>query len=317
MIRCSVLMSIFNETESQICESVESILNQTFKDFEFIVICDNPTRTDLSGIMSSFMDERVKLLYNDKNYGLAMSMNRAAENATTDVYARMDADDIAMPDRLEKEYRTLVKENADLVFSGFVYIDERSAYIGNVHHYAENLNEHSLSREISLRPDLIHHPTVMMRRGIFEKLGGYRNFPCTQDVDLWMRMQEAGAKFFLINEPLLKYRVNPNGTTQRKAFKQYITGNYIYQLSFQRLKNGHDNFSKGNYEAFLKKNGLGSARSEKFFNLGFRYLRKSVKSSSWIIGTYYRFLAFLLSPQHRASYLNRKKKANLIAATLN
>ncbi len=308
----SILMSLFNETETQIRESIESIENQTLHDFELIILCDNPNRKDVESIIKTYADDRIVLEYNKKNIGLAMSMNRAASIAKSDVFARMDADDIAYPTRLEEEYQVLMSENVDLVFTNFTYIDNQSSDIKDKHHsFPSNLKEMIPSEEIALRPALIHHPTVMMRRGMFEKVGGYRNFPCAQDADLWMRMQEAGAKFYLLNKSLMKYRINPNSTTVRKYFKQQLTVHYIYKLSVDRLQNGKDDFSVEAYNNYLEEAGINNQKVEIKFRQGINYLRKA-KQSVFPINIMYRLFAFLICKQLRSYNNNKKLKQKLL-----
>ena len=305
-------MSLFNETETQIRESIDSIENQTLHNFELIIVCDNPNRRDVESIIKSYADDRIVLAYNTQNIGLAMSMNRAATMAKSDVFARMDADDIAYPTRLDEEYQVLTKENTDLVFTNFTYIDNHSNDLKENHHsFPSKLNGKITSKEIAIHPSLIHHPTVMMRRKIFEQVGGYRDFPCAQDVDLWMRMQEAGAHFFLLDKPLMKYRINPNSTTAKKYFKQQLTAHYIYKLSVDRLQYGKDNFSVEAYNNYLEKAGINSQKAEKRFRCGINYLRKA-KQSTFPVNVAYRILAFSICKQLRRNYNNKKIKQKLL-----
>ena len=101
MSAISVLISIYKEPEVYIAEAVKSILNQTLSDIEIIIVNDNPQRKEIKGFVSSFNDERIIFIQNEKNLGLALSMNKAAEYATAPYLARMDADDIAEPERLQ------------------------------------------------------------------------------------------------------------------------------------------------------------------------------------------------------------------------
>ena len=306
-------MSIYNETEKQIRESLQSILRQSFQDFEFIIVCDNPSREKEVGlILDTFRDSRIILLQNEKNAGLAMSMNRAASMAKASVFARMDADDIAKETRLEEEYRALIDNKADVVFTNFTYIDDDSNAIeGKIHNFPSRLRGNIPSIEIALRPNLIHHPTVMMQRAIFEKVGGYRDFPCAQDADLWMRMQEAGAQFYLLDKPLMKYRINSNSTTAKKYFKQQLTAHYIYKLSVNRLQNGKDDFSVEDYSRYLKEAGIESQKTEQKFKLGINYLRKAQRSV-FPINYIYRLIAFGVCKQLRENYKNKKKKNKIL-----
>lgn len=307
----SILMSIYNESESQIHESVSSILNQTFTDFELIIVCDNPNRDDIDDIMSQYQDERIRLAYNENNMGLAMSMNIAAELARANLFARMDADDIAYPNRLQEEYKIFQDSNVDVVFSDYSFIDEQSKDIKQVHSFPDNVEGIVPSKMIATTPSLIHHPTVMMRRESFERVGGYRDFPCAQDSDLWMRMQEMGAVFYLLKKPLLKYRINSEGTTQKKYFRQQLTMHYIYSLSIERLETGKDTFSKENYVDYLSRCGVDSKSAEKRFQRALGVLLKAMETGG-IERMIYRILAFLISSQHRNFYLMKRKKEKLL-----
>ena len=307
-------MSVFNETESQIREAVSSILNQTWQDLELIIVCDNPKRDDIETIIGSFSDNRIVLLKNEANIGLAMSMNRAAECSHSEILARMDADDVAMPDRLEKEHEIIMKKGVDVVFSDFEYIDMFSQKIEDmVHQFPVAVEGCVESKIIAQRPNIIHHPTVMMKREIFDKVGGYRDFPCSQDADLWYRMQEAGAKFYLLNEKLLQYRINPNSVTNKKFYLQQLTVHYINTLSLQRLKTGKDSYSKEDYQNFLKEYGYESVYKKKLYMSGFKLLEKALTTGR-LMSTVYRVMAFIISPQLRYNYLIGIKKKKLLDA---
>ena len=128
MRKISILMSIYNETIDQIVESIMSILHQTFSEFELIIVLDSPER-DISDLIQGFHDERIVFIRNSKNMGLALSMNRAASLSSTKILARMDADDVALQNRLEVEYNILVNNNIDFVFSNYNTIDGDSKII--------------------------------------------------------------------------------------------------------------------------------------------------------------------------------------------
>lgn len=259
MPKISVLMSIYNETERMIEESVESILNQTFKNFEFIIVCDNPLRRkEIDDILRRFNDERIKLVFNERNIGLALSMNKAAEIASTEIFARMDADDIAEPDRFSAQIK-IMNQGYDFVFCNYTCIDEDGNTIPfqQVVYKADVLN-----KIVSTNPGIVHHPTTMFTRELFYKACEYRNFPCAQDNDLWLRMQENGAKFYMIAEPMLKYRVTSRSITGSKWFKQQLTTHYIIKLSIERLKHGSDSYSLNNYEKYLTAHGVNNKSIE-------------------------------------------------------
>ncbi len=102
-------MSTYNETVEELKKAIDSILTQTFKNFEFIIILDNPQNYEHKKVINEYLskDKRIIFLINESNIGLAASLNEGIENAKGDYIARMDADDISMPNRLEKEYNYL------------------------------------------------------------------------------------------------------------------------------------------------------------------------------------------------------------------
>ena len=115
----SVLMSTYKESVDYIEKSVESILNQTYRNLEFIIVIDDPLNYALINRITKYNDERIKLIINDRNIGLVSSLNKGLQYCKGDYIARMDADDISHIDRLEKEYNFLIKNDLDLVGTYF------------------------------------------------------------------------------------------------------------------------------------------------------------------------------------------------------
>ncbi|MDD4353774.1 MAG: glycosyltransferase family A protein, partial [Candidatus Nanoarchaeia archaeon] len=132
--RISVIMSAYN-TERYIAEAIESILNQTFKDFEFIIIDDGSTDDSLK-IIKRYVkkDRRIKLIHNKKNIGLTKSLNKGLKIAKGQYIARMDADDISLPQRFQIQYDFLEK-NKDIFLIGTTafLIDDKGDRLGRAH----------------------------------------------------------------------------------------------------------------------------------------------------------------------------------------
>lgn len=314
MKEVSVLMSIYNETERMIQESVDSILNQTFKNFEFIIVCDNPLRRkEIDDIIRRFNDDRIKLFFNEKNIGLALSMNKAAEIASAKIFARMDADDIAEPNRFEKEIE-VINNGYDFVFSKYSYIDINSEAVEG--EYEQNFYpSKELPFLIALSPSIVHHPTVMFTKEIFLKAGGYRNFPCSQDVDLWFRMAESKCKFCMLPDRLLRYRINPMSTSSQKWFQQQLTIHYIMNLSVERIKNGKDSYSLDNYLKYLEDNNVSCIKkqnklekSERYLSLAMNFKQNGRKTLSLVL----RLYVFIVSKPLRDFYLKELEKKRLL-----
>lgn len=229
----SVLMSVFNENEEELRSSVDSILNQSFADFEFIITIDNPTNEMLNDILSEYarLDSRIVLIKNQENIGLAESLNRAASVARGKYFCRMDADDISVPDRLQKQHEVISKKDYDLVCSSFYYIDENGKVIGD---NKECYSSSGIKRIIKYK-NVIHHPTVIMKADAFYKVGGYNNFPCAQDYDLWLRMVKYNYRFYMMKDKLIYYRIRPESTSFKKRYLQQCTIEYIQLINRKKL----------------------------------------------------------------------------------
>lgn len=263
MNRISVLMSVYNENEKEIMQAVNSILNQTYKEFELIIVCDNPSNQMMIEILHKIieLDSRIKIVMNEKNIGLALSMNHGFEFATGDIIVRMDADDISFPNRFEEQLKCLESGGYDLVWTSYIYIDENDREKDN---YVQLYCDLDINRVLPLK-NIVHHPTVMMRRSAFVRAGLYRNFPCAQDYDLWLRMLNCGCKMHMISEKLLYYRIRSMSTTNRKKYQQLCTLNYIRKLYTERCKTGKDTYSYSNYLKIMKNNGVGNSKIEDSF----------------------------------------------------
>jgi len=307
--QCSILMSIYNESEGYIRESITSILNQTFSDFELIIIIDNPLRSDVAQIISEYNDDRIKIDFNEKNIGLALSMNRAFNLASTDIIVRMDADDVAVLSRLEEQVPLIMSGKYDFVFSDYSFIDSNSNAIARSSGILIDKDE-DLNKKIQLAC-MIHHPTVAFTRDIFQKAGGYRNFPCAQDLDLWLRMAEKGCRFGYLDHKLLRYRVNEKSTSSQKWHKQHLITQYIYELSLERLKKGTDSYSEKDFETYLKRWGDGDEKKLKKLRDNYDRLDKALcyrlsghPYKSFIM----RLLVFISSDVYRRHYLVMRDK---------
>lgn len=131
MSKISIMMPVYNEKISWVKQSIESILNQSYKDFELIIVLDNPQNNELKSMLEDFCSNhsKIKLLINDENLGIVDSLNKAITYSDGEYIARMDSDDIAFVDRIEKEINFLVNNNLDMVTSTVLEIDETGKLI--------------------------------------------------------------------------------------------------------------------------------------------------------------------------------------------
>ena len=216
----SVIMSVYNGTR-YLNESIASILSQTFTDWEFIIINDGSTDNSESIVQGwQKQDERIKLI-SRSNKGLTISLNQGLSYAQGEYIARMDADDIALPDRFAKQVAFL-DENPDHVAVGcrMLVIDPEGMPIFS----CSKLTTHDEidAAYMAGQAGIIGHPAVMMHRRVIESVGGYREkFTYAQDRDLFLRLAEVG-KLANLPDTLMKFRLNAKsmGHTQRSEQKQ-------------------------------------------------------------------------------------------------
>lgn len=196
--------------ERFLVEAVESILAQTVSDLELIVVDDGSTdRTP--ELLAGLADPRVRVLTRAAE-GLAPALNAGCAAASAPVIARMDADDVALPDRLERQLAYLdAHPDVALLGGGIVLVDESGR---------EFDREPAPARpELSERNELVH-ATVAMRTAAFRDLGGYR-LDQAEDYDLWLRFQERHA-VAAIPEPVLRYRFHPGQFSIAKLQRQAL-----------------------------------------------------------------------------------------------
>ena len=297
----SVLMSVYNEKLSEIEQSINSVLSQSFRDFELIIVLDRPDFYEGKQLLQKYADAdpRVKIIENPQNIGLAMSMNKAAQCAKGEYLLRMDADDICYPGRFQKEYDAICQGNYDLVCGNYDFIDENGALLAQK---VPTFSDRQLAALLPLR-NIIHHPTVIMTAELFRKVGGYRDYPCAQDYDLWLRMKCCGCKMHMMHEKLIKYRVRSNSTTVQKRYKQSCTGEYIRSL----YKNNMSGYSYEGYLAFLeKKNANNADANEDFIQNAQRYAdaKKQIRQGKVLQGIYGILKVLLCSRYYRPHIFN-------------
>lgn len=249
----SVIMSAFNESEEEISLAIKSVLNQTYTNFEFIIINDNPGNLQLEKILEDFskQDSRICLLRNKQNVGLAGSLNRGIAVARGEYIARMDADDISLPDRFETQLDFLKKNNLDLISGFTIIIDEKG---NEALSEAQTAIYESLDlSEILKYGDAIRHPTVMGKVSAFREVGGYRELVPAEDYDIWLRMLSHNKRIGCIGKRVLKYRIRTSSISRQNGYRQFIAARYVKKLYKQRLKSGVDNYSKENYKQYLER----------------------------------------------------------------
>ncbi len=232
--KISVLMSVHNG-EKYLARSVESILNQTAGDFEFI-ICDDASTDGTLALLNRYkeQDSRVVVLHNEKNLGLGSSLNRCLYESKGEFIARMDDDDWAFENRFEKQVAFL-NEHPEYAFVGtnaIVFDGEKDLVT------MRKPEKPTLRHFVKGSPYL--HPSVMFRRDAIFAVEGYSREPYAlgraQDYELFMRMAGAGLHGCNMQEPLMKYFYRQAVTQKKRSFKTVRDGMKIRWYGYRRMK---------------------------------------------------------------------------------
>jgi len=210
----SVVMPVYN-AEKYLAEAIESVLNQKFKDFEFIIINDGSIDKS-SEIVKKYAkkDKRIKILNNEKNMGIAETRNRGVREARGKYLAAHDSDDISEPERFRIQVDYLEKHPEVGIVGGNIalFYDKNNPF--SVREYPEKDSE---LREMIFFACPIAQPVSMVRTEVFSKVGVYDGrYPPTEDLDLWFRIGEK-YKFGSIPKVLLKYRESLTSATSSKT----------------------------------------------------------------------------------------------------
>ena len=222
----SVIMSTYKEDERLLRESIESILNQTYRDFEYIIILDYPDNDVHKSVIEEYAlkDDRIHFYINEKNMGLTDSLNRGLSLCHGEYIARMDADDISLPDRLERQMKYLEKNHYDLIGGITEMINENGSLLYSIKSVPTDPKKINKALRYS---QCIAHPTWLGRKEVFEKNAGYRHMPLCEDYDFTLRAVLNGFVVSNLNEAVLKYRMTSNSISRSNLFEQYLYMSYI------------------------------------------------------------------------------------------
>ena len=226
MCLVSVIMSTYKEEEIFLRQAIESILNQTYKDFESIIILDNPDNNLHIRIIKEYanLDKRIKFYVNEKNMGLTASLNKGLGLAKGKYICRMDADDISINKRIENQKRYLEENNYDLIGGISQMIDENGKSIYSIKKVPTNMDKIKKALRYN---QIISHPTWFGKKEVFEKLNGYRNMPLCEDYDFTLRAVLNGYKISNIDETVLKYRMTSSSISRSNLYEQYLFARFI------------------------------------------------------------------------------------------
>ncbi|MEG4457139.1 glycosyltransferase, partial [Microcoleus sp. N9_A1] len=251
MPKVSVVMASYNH-EKFVAETIQSVLDQTYQDFEFIITDDgSPDRT--VEVIKKFADPRIKLFCFSKNHGACVAMNNCIKEANGEYIAVINSDDAWMPEKLEKQVKFLDEHPENGAVFGYAqFIDDYSNDLGSDHHYNQIFIQPNRTRFEWLRlffesGNCLCHPSVLIRKQCYNEVGFYdERFAQLPDFDFWIRLC-IKYDIFIMPENLVKFRLcqsqgNASGNTPKNSSRvtlewAQILKNYLRAEIFDDLVN--------------------------------------------------------------------------------
>lgn len=214
----SIILPVFNASHF-IRATLDSILNQTFQDFELIIINDG-SNDDSVSIIESYNDNRIKLYHNSNNLGIVATLNKAIELCSAPLIARMDADDIMHPERLAKQFEKMCSDHGIAVLASHIqFINEDGDVTGQWNTDIATTTEKEI-RAMMPRTNCIAHPSVMIRKEILQQYPYRTVQKNAEDWDLWLRILGDGHRIVKMDEILLSYRIHSSSIMAEQKKKE-------------------------------------------------------------------------------------------------
>ena len=208
-IEISVVMAEYNTNPDDLKEAIQSILNQTFKEFEFIIV-DDHGKNDLNKIVNDFNDSRIRIIDNKSNKGFVYSLNNGIKNAKGKYIVRMDTDDISDKRRIEILYN-FIKSHPEYAVVGTKAIEfsgkEKSGILGK---------SGEKKKKNIMRGDIVIHASAIMKKEAIEKIGYYKEYKRAEDLVLWCELLINNYRLYMLDDELYYYRVNLSDYNKRK-----------------------------------------------------------------------------------------------------
>lgn len=214
MDKISVLIPVYQEPLEYVRKSIASIQNQTYKNIEILIGIDDPKNIQIIDYCKKIdtLDGNIRVFVNDDNLGLSDNLNNLIQHATGSYIARMDADDIALNTRLEKQLFFIKNNNLDFISGSYLSIDENGKKLNSV--MKMDLMDKEV-RKIEKYGNILTHPLWLVKKDILKSLT-YRNAEPVEDYDLIARaLLLSDVKFGYMGEPLLEYRIRKNSASHK------------------------------------------------------------------------------------------------------
>lgn len=224
----------FKEKPEYLKEAISSILNQTVKTDDFVIVCDGPLGNGLESVITECVDENPGLfnVYRlPENVGLAKALNNGILQCKNDIIVRMDSDDISAPDRVEKQLRVMADKGADIVGSNIVEFEGTIDNTGSVRQVAE---KHEDIYQFAKKRSPFNHPSVMYKKSAVIDSGFYDDYRFFEDYNLWCTMLLKGYKGYNVQENLVYMRAGAD-MYKRRGGLSYIKCIYKFNKHLKQM----------------------------------------------------------------------------------
>lgn len=215
-------MSVYQKEKPEFLrESMESIYNQTVPTNDFVLICDGPLTEELDGLIEEIQEKfgrRLRVIRQAENRGLGYSLNLGVKECKNELIARMDSDDVAVSDRIEKQLKIFKQKDVDVVGSNIVEYDENMREALGTRNVPESNED---IRKYAKRRNPINHMSVCFKKSKVIECGNYMDMKGFEDYYLWIRMMRCECSFYNIQEELVKVR-GGNSMMERRGGKSYV-----------------------------------------------------------------------------------------------
>lgn len=275
-----------------LAQTIESVLQQSFTDFEFLIHDDGSTDASPRILADHAARDRRIILSASENRGLARTLNLLIERARGDYLARMDADDVCKPERFARQVAYLDSHPEVIVLGGQLrFIDHGNRPITEINtpRTHEEIDANNLRGDVS-----ISHPTVMMRRESISRLGGYdTDYPVAQDLELWLRVAEVG-RLANLPEVVLDYRVHDHSVSGSKRDLQRDTCRRACEAAWRRRGLTETRFDYRDWRMA----DTAESRRVFFLRYGWQAWNSGYRGTWW----YYALRSVALAPFSRAAW---------------
>lgn len=229
-MKYSVLMSVYHKEQPEyLRDSINSMLDQTVKPDEIVLVKDGPLTEALEKVIYEYMDNPIlNIVELKENVGLGKALNIGLAKCRNEIVARMDTDDIADKNRCEKQLLRL-NQNKEISVIGSI-VGEFIGEPSNIIAYKDVLEDHEDIKNRMKYRNPLNHPSVMYRKRDVIAAGNYKHWFLNEDYYLWIRMLQKGFKFANIKEPLVLMRITDETYLRRGGWKYFITQKKLFDF---------------------------------------------------------------------------------------